>query len=743
MASKSTPMARSALQRQGDIIAIAWYQAVASTSLTTMSPAEVQQRLADLAKQAILLLFAQTFDEAKAQSLGVALVRLGFSQADALNRTLDVLATRLVADLQAEQAVAMQPRLAAVLGGVAAGFLHQVREKVLDEQEQIRSALIASVKSAEASLLESFEQLELRVKERTAELAAANEELQVEIAERKRVEAEHRQLLALEHEQRLLAETLREVTLALTSQTSHPAIMDEILRQALHLVPCSAAHFFVLDGDVLRIGRWQGDDVGQAEELLGELVLPLVDFPLNARAITEREPLIVNDALHSPEWVTVEKIGWIRSCLMVPVSLRDRVLGQLNLVSKEAGRFSPEDARRLQPLASAAAVAIENAQLVLGLEAEVERRLAQIQAEQEKSAVILQSVSNAILVADGQAQIIYINPAYTQLTGYTAEEAQGRLAGDIGAGVGQEQVTDSIAVALAEGKGWSGEIKGVRKDGRMYDAAFTVSPMRDGQGNMIGFVSSHEDISQRKALERARSEFISNISHQLRTPVTNIKLYAQMLRRGAPADKMQRYLGVMEEQTDRLSHLVQDFLEMTTLDAGQVIRTWELLDLSRLVRETVGRFECQSETDRLQLVALPLPDDLPAVKGDPLRVAQALGEVVENAVTFTNLWAEKHGSEARVEVGAGTVEEDGRLWVTLTVRDTGPGIPPEEQAQLFDRFFRGQVAAAGTVPGTGLGLSMVWEILQAHGGRVTAESTGVPGQGSVITLWLRAQEQSV
>ena len=149
------------------------------------------------------------------------------------------------------------------------------------------------------------------------------------------------------------------------------------------------------------------------------------------------------------------------------------------------------------------------------------------------------------------------------------------------------------------------------------------------------------------------------------------------------------------------------------------------------------RYQDRAEASGLTLVATPIPPDLPVIKGDHARLFQALKEVVENAIIFTPA-----GGQVTVEVE--TVEDEGWLWVTVAVQDTGPGISPEEQERVFDRFFRGSLAESGHVPGTGLGLSITQEIMRAHGGRVTVESpsaelrTGELGQGSTFTLWLRS-----
>ena len=163
-------------------------------------------------------------------------------------------------------------------------------------------------------------------------------------------------------EQRTLAETLREVTLALTSQTSHEAVLDEILRQAHRLAPYTTANIMLLEDDILRTARWQGYQA-DSEELISNLVQPLADLPLDAEAIQSRKPLAIPDTRQEPRWMVFDETAWIRSYITVPICLRDRVLGLLRLDSDTPGEFSVEDARRLHPFANAAAIAIENARL--------------------------------------------------------------------------------------------------------------------------------------------------------------------------------------------------------------------------------------------------------------------------------------------------------------------------------------------------------------------------------------------
>ena len=372
-----------------------------------------------------------------------------------------------------------------------------------------------------------------------------------------------------------------------------------------------------------------------------------------------------------------------------------------------------------------------------GLEAEVTARTAEIRAEQEKNEAILRSVGHSIVMTNLDNRIQYVNEAFTALTGYTAQDAIGQHLKFLFGEAMTEQKRQSLRLTLAQSQVWQGETSRRRKDGRAYDAALTIAPLRDAEGRIAGYVSSHHDISRIKDLERARSRFVTNVSHQLRTPVATLKTFIYLLRKGTHPEKADRYLQMMEEEIAQLVSLVQDILEMATLDSGRAVIAWEPVSLPIVVGDIITRFHDQAEASGLTLVTTPIPPDLPVIKGDQARLFQALKEIVENAIIFTPA-----GGQVTVEVE--TIKDEGWSWVTITVRDTGPGISPDEQERVFDRFFRGSLAESGHVPGVGLGLSITQEIMRAHGGQVTVESPsaelriGELGRGSAFTLWLRS-----
>lgn len=228
-----------------------------------------------------------------------------------------------------------------------------------------------------------------------------------------------------------------------------------------------------------------------------------------------------------------------------------------------------------------------------------------------------------------------------------------------------------------------------------------------------------------QALSRLKDEFVSNLSHELRTPITSLKLYHDLL--AARPDKRDDYLSRLKRETNRLERLVEDLLSLSRMDQGQVIPQFALVDLNALITLYVTDRQPLAESRGLTLVIQP-DASLPQVSADQGMLGKVLSILLTNAVSYTPAGGQVTVSVLRQR--AGLHEQVG-----FSVSDTGPGIPLEEQPQLFQRFFRGQAGRQSSTPGTGLGLAIVREIIERHQGRVEAVSAGVPGQGATFTVW--------
>jgi signal transduction histidine kinase len=220
--------------------------------------------------------------------------------------------------------------------------------------------------------------------------------------------------------------------------------------------------------------------------------------------------------------------------------------------------------------------------------------------------------------------------------------------------------------------------------------------------------------------ERLKTDLVSNVSHELRTPLASVLGFSDlMLRRDVDPDDRRRYLEVIRTESGRLATLLNDLLDLQRQELGVLELRSEEFDLNQLLRVQVTLYSAQSEVHEVSFDSAP---EQLVVYGDPDRLAQVVGNLLSNAIKYSP-------DGGKVEVTAATIRGDAWVWV----RDSGLGIPQEQQGQLFTKFFRGDAARVRGIRGTGLGLVLSRQILQAHRGDVGFESK--EGQGS--TFWIR------
>lgn len=362
------------------------------------------------------------------------------------------------------------------------------------------------------------------------------------------------------------------------------------------------------------------------------------------------------------------------------------------------------------------------------LEQEVAARLAEIHLVQTKSETILQNIQDAIGMADLDGIISYVNPSFLAMTGYEEADVLGMHARKMSAVPIPERVWSAIKQTILQEGHWQGEVVMRCKNGRTYLADTILALVRDKDGRLVGYTSSHRDISQQRDLEKARSQFINNISHELRTPVTNLKLYLQLMQTTSQPEKRARYEQTLNQQAERLEKLIQDVLEISSLDLGGMQINRQNVNMVDLIDNVLMQYRLAAEQKELTLSHIPEQ----AVKtvgthGDYAHLELALGKLVDNAIRFT-----PDGGEIRLETAV--TQYNGRNWITTAIHDNGRGIAPEEQRQIFNRFYRGEASEAGDLPGTGLGLSVADHIIRLHGGVLAVESQ--LGQGSTFTVRL-------
>lgn len=231
--------------------------------------------------------------------------------------------------------------------------------------------------------------------------------------------------------------------------------------------------------------------------------------------------------------------------------------------------------------------------------------------------------------------------------------------------------------------------------------------------------------------DRLKSEFIANINHELRTPLTNLVLYTQMLR-AQPAIKTQERLDVINRELQRLRTLIEDLLNLSRLDLGQVHFNPVERDLNDVVRSLAEDRRPLAEERKLTLT-VELQPGLPTVVIDEALMVQVVSNLVTNALNYTP-------AGGQVWVRTMYTLENEKRWVGLSVEDTGPGISAEDRERLFQRFFRGKAGHASTLPGTGLGLAIVKQVVDLHHGRIEVPPSP-PGRGAIFLVWLPEKEK--
>jgi PAS domain S-box-containing protein len=395
------------------------------------------------------------------------------------------------------------------------------------------------------------------------------------------------------------------------------------------------------------------------------------------------------------------------SALAVPLTVRGRVLGAMGF-ARSAGHpaFALEDRALAEDLARRTALAIENARLY-----------EEARASEARFRTLVDATVAGVVLADAEGGLAYANDAYLRIVGYDrADFDAGRVRWtDLTPPEWAEADRRSIAEARRDGVSAPFEKEYRRKDGERVPVLVAVARTEEaGREQLIGFVL---DIGERKRLERLRQDFLAMVTHDLRTPLTTVRASAQMLQRWA--EYRAPTVEAILEQTGRMQRLLDDLADVVRLEEGRLEPRRGEVDLVDLARRQTEALAGQAAGRRLLVVAPPGPVVGP---WDGDRLVQVLQNLLANALKYA-----PDGGDVVVTVEADAARGEARL----AVRDGGPGIPPEHQARLFERFYRADATGAG---GLGLGLYIARMIVEAHGGRIAVASA--PGAGSTFTVTL-------
>lgn len=456
---------------------------------------------------------------------------------------------------------------------------------------------------------------------------------------------------------------------------------------------------------------------------------PVESLPWHQRAIAKGAPLALrgddpDTELLKPERSLTLSAG-AKSALLVPLRVKGRTLGVATVGEMRSWDRSPFASARTelyQAMAGQGALAVEN---ILAFES--------IASQSQRMQLIMDNVADGVFSTDLDRRILAFNPAAEKITGYSTKEVIGRTCAEVLRATtddGYERCSANCPLLLAtepehevaplRHREWM-----ARSDGRKVLVAHSVAPLIDQEGKVTGAVSVIRDISREEELVRLKSEFISLVSHQLRTPLANISASAELLARG-DLDESRKHdlLQTLGSQCLRLTHLTEQVLEASRLERGRIELTLEPLALIPLIEQAVTIFRSHYPNYPF---SIEISKRLPFAQGDKASTEVVLDNLLQNAVNYS-----LEGS------GITVCAEEREDEIVVSVADQGVGIPSNELDGVFQRFHRLPNHEPGKAHGFGLGLYITRMLVEAQGGTIWVESE--PEEGSCFHFTLKRFE---
>jgi two-component system phosphate regulon sensor histidine kinase PhoR len=343
--------------------------------------------------------------------------------------------------------------------------------------------------------------------------------------------------------------------------------------------------------------------------------------------------------------------------------------------------------------------------------ARLDRTIQTLTEERNLSSAILGSMVEGVAVVNGSERLVFANPGFTEILGLDVPPTSGSALVEV---VRQTELLEAVRQVLGGEPRVQSEI--VTGTLRQHFFAITVAAVRAGE--TTGAVVVLHDITELRRLERVRRDFVANVSHELRTPLTAIQGFAETLLAGAIDDPQNRtrFLEIILEHSHRLARLTEDLLMLSKMDAERLELEIRRLSVAQLIESCLETAQRRAVEKDLR-ISVNMPPGLPDIAGDRRRLAEVLQNLLDNAIQYTL-------PGGQIIVSAQTGEDA----ITLTVSDTGIGIPKADQSRIFERFYRVDVARSREAGGTGLGLAIAKHLVEVHGGRLWVESE--IGQGS-------------
>jgi len=536
-------------------------------------------------------------------------------------------------------------------------------------------------------------------------------ELSAHLADAAKGALERSELFEAERRSRALAQELARTTSAVARELDPAGVLQEVVRRVPRLLGVDACAIWMFEEDDLVAVAVEG---WGSEEVLGTKIAatgrPAGDI------IQSSEPLLVSSVSSDRELAEADPVlaAGHEAYLGVPLAGREGVMhGVLSVYSRRRRSWREEEVEALLALGGNAAAALASAELY--------QRVA---LEKERSDAILASIADGIVATGPEGEVVLWNAAAEDITGVPRAEAMGRTTEQ----VLQRRLASDGDAALGD------RLVSILRGGDEVWLSLTEAVMRDGQGAVAGRVYAFRDISAEHQVEQLKSDFVSSVSHELRTPLTSIYGFAATLLRNDVLfgdEERSTFLGYIAAEAERLTNIVDAFLNVTRLETGDLELQLGPTDIGEIVEGSIALIEERAEHSIHRFV-LDFPEQPVKARADPAQLRQIVTHLLDNAVRYS-----PDGGLVTLRL-----REAGNA-VHLQVADEGIGIPQSEQQRIFTKFYRATVRQRGPHEerGPSLSLYIVRGLANAMGGRISVSST--EGQGSTFTVELPLEHEPV
>lgn len=485
-------------------------------------------------------------------------------------------------------------------------------------------------------------------------------------------------------------DALERVGRSVTTTFNIDNLLDTAVESAVELTQAEEGSLMLLDPETNEFSTRSVKN--RAAVIVQTRTLPISDT-LAREVIREGKPL----RYPSDELPNLKNENLLYSLMYVPLRTHSGVIGVLGVQNRQKKvEFSQSQQAVVTAIADYAAIAIENTRLFN--KTEIERR---------KLNTILTKIVDGVIVVDHDRNVIMVNPTAREAFDISSQNLVGRSIYEV------VKLPELLKIFSLRDSLFPLRREIALDDGRVFNVQATAIPE-------VGLTLTMQDITRIKEIDRIKSDFVSTVSHDLRSPLTAILGYVELLERVGPlTDTQKQFVQRVHASVQNITNLINELLDLGRIEAGFDVQR-EYFALETLILLVVEDLR-EAADEKSQAILLDVPPDLPDIFASPTRIQQLLSNLISNAIKYTqrNGWV-------RISVQA---ENDQLI---LQVQDNGPGILITEQPYIFDRFYR--ASNVDETGGTGLGLAIVKSIVENHQGRVWVDST--PGKGTTFTVML-------